>query len=47
MELKNSMNIILDEILKGKKNVALGGQVRPDGDCVGSCMGLYHYLREQ
>ena len=47
MELKNSMNIILDEILKGKKNVALGGHVRPDGDCVGSCMGLYHYLREQ
>lgn len=47
MELKNSMKIILDEILKGKKRVALGGHVRPDGDCVGSCMGLYHYLREQ
>ena len=24
-----------------------GGHVRPDGDCVGSCMGLYHYLKEQ
>lgn len=47
MELKNSMKIVLSDILKGKKNVALGGHVRPDGDCVGSCMGLYHYLREQ
>ena len=47
MELNNSMKIILDDILKGKKSVALGGHVRPDGDCVGSCMGLYHYLREQ
>lgn len=24
----------------------MGGHVRPDGDCVGSCMGLYHYLKE-
>lgn len=47
MELNNSMKIVLNDILKGKKNVALGGHVRPDGDCVGSCMGLYHYLREQ
>lgn len=47
MELNNSMKIILDDILKGKKSVALGGHVRPDGDCVGSCIGLYHYLREQ
>ena len=41
------MKIVLNDILKGKKSVALGGHVRPDGDCVGSCMGLYHYLREQ
>lgn len=41
------MSIILAEILKGKKTVALGGHVRPDGDCVGSCMGLYLYLKEQ
>ena len=47
MELNNSMKIVLNDILKGKKSVALGGHVRPDGDCVGSCMGLYHYLREQ
>lgn len=41
------MKIVLNDILKGKRNVALGGHVRPDGDCVGSCMGLYLYLKEQ
>lgn len=41
------MSIVLSEILKGKKTVALGGHVRPDGDCVGSCMGLYLYMKEQ
>ena len=40
------MMIHLAEILSGKRTVALGGHVRPDGDCVGSCMGLYHYLKE-
>ncbi len=47
MELKNSMKIVLNDILKGKRKVALGGHVRPDGDCVGSCMGLYLYLKDQ
>ncbi len=32
--------------LKGIKRAAIAGHVRPDGDCVGSCMGLYLYLRE-
>lgn len=41
------MKIVLNEILKGKHRVALGGHVRPDGDCIGSCMGLYLYLKEQ
>lgn len=41
------MNISLSELLNGKKTVALGGHIRPDGDCVGSCMGLYLYLKEQ
>lgn len=47
MELINSMNLVLNDILKGKKKVALGGHVRPDGDCVGSSMGLYLYMKEQ
>jgi len=28
------------------KTVAIGGHVRPDGDCVGSCMGLYQYIKK-
>lgn len=40
------MNFKLSEILEGNKTVALGGHIRPDGDCVGSCMGLYLYLTE-
>lgn len=31
--------------LEGVKTVAIAGHVRPDGDCVGSCMGLYLYLK--
>lgn len=41
------MKLVLEDILKGKRRAALGGHVRPDGDCVGSCMGLYLYLKEQ
>ena len=35
----------LAELLEGKTSVAIGGHVRRDGDCVGACMGLYQYLR--
>ncbi|OUO30743.1 DHH family phosphoesterase [Lachnoclostridium sp. An298] len=41
------MKIVLNDILKGKSRIALGGHVRPDGDCVGSCMGLYLYLKDE
>ena len=39
------MNRIAD-ILENIKTVGIAGHVRPDGDCVGSCMGLYLYLKE-
>ena len=29
---------MLNKILSGAKEIAIGGHVRPDGDCVGSCM---------
>ena len=35
---------IIDE-LKDAKTIGIGGHVRPDGDCVGSVMGLYLYLK--
>ena len=34
----------LDEILEGVRTVAVAGHVNPDGDCVGSAMGVYLYL---
>ncbi len=39
-----SMNHILEEI-KDAKTIGISGHVRPDGDCVGSCLALYHYLK--
>ena len=33
-------------VLEGVTTVAIAGHVRPDGDCVGSCMGMYLYLKE-
>lgn len=32
--------------LQGIKNVAIAGHIRPDGDCVGACVGLWHYIRD-
>ncbi len=34
----------IDELLKESKTVAIFGHVRPDGDCVGSTLGLYNYI---
>lgn len=34
------------EILAGVKTMGIAGHVRPDGDCVGSCMALYLYVKE-
>ena len=36
----------LIEELVGAKTIGIGGHVRPDGDCVGSVMGLYLYLKK-
>lgn len=37
---------ILTDALNGKKTVVLLGHVNPDGDCIGSCLGMYNYLCE-
>lgn len=34
------------EVLDGVKTMAIAGHIRPDGDCVGSCMALYAYIRK-
>ncbi len=36
--------IYLDEILQGAKSVGITGHIRPDGDCVGSTLGVYNYI---
>ncbi len=36
----------LEEELQGVHSVGIAGHIRPDGDAVGSCIGLYWYLRE-
>lgn len=35
----------LDEFLAEVHTVAIGGHVRPDGDCVGSCLATYNYIK--
>lgn len=44
MRMNNSWN--LDSALVDVKSVAIAGHVRPDGDCIGSCMALYHYITD-
>lgn len=42
---ETQMKFKLDDFLQGAKNVGIGGHIRPDGDCVGACLGLYQYIR--
>lgn len=36
----------IDSVVQGIKTVAISGHVRPDGDSIGSCLGMYHYLND-
>ncbi len=36
----------IEEVLEQVSTLAIAGHIRPDGDCIGSCMGLYNYIRE-
>lgn len=37
---------ILKNVIKTSKTVVILGHVNPDGDCIGSCLGMYNYIRE-
>ncbi|KAB0577851.1 phosphoesterase RecJ-like protein [Fusobacterium naviforme] len=39
------MNTLLLERIAAARSIALFGHVRPDGDCVGSTLALYNYIR--
>lgn len=36
--------MLISEELQGVRTVGITGHIRPDGDCVGSVMGLYNYI---
>ena len=40
------MKKILEEV-RDAKSIAISGHIRPDGDCVGSCMGMYLFLKKE
>ena len=35
----------INDIIGEAKTIGIAGHVRPDGDCIGSCMALYNYLK--
>ena len=37
---------LLENLLENVNTVAILGHIRPDGDCVGSCLGVYNYLSD-
>ena len=36
----------IHDIIQGANTIAVGGHIRPDGDCIGSCLGLYNYIKK-
>lgn len=40
------MKSFLESQIMESRTVAIVGHTRPDGDCVGSCMGLYNYIKD-
>lgn len=37
---------MINEIIGEAKTVGIAGHIRPDGDCMGSCMALFNYLKK-
>ena len=37
----------LEELISRAGSIAVLGHTNPDGDCVGSCLALYNYIKEQ
>ena len=35
----------LEDYLDGVRTIAVSGHIRPDGDCIGSVLGIYNYIR--
>lgn len=46
MTCNGELNEKINEIIGDAKTIGIAGHIRPDGDCVGSCMALYNYLKK-
>ena len=44
--MKNEKVLLLNELLIDKKNIAIIPHYNPDGDAIGSCLGLMHMLNK-
>ncbi len=33
-----------NQLIENSKTIGISGHIRPDGDCVGSCMAMYNYI---
>lgn len=40
------MSDFFNKVLDGVKDVVLLGHIHPDGDCIGTCLGMYNYISE-
>lgn len=38
---------LLEEKLQGVNTAVILGHIHPDGDCIGSCLGVYNYVKDQ
>ena len=38
--------MIIDNLLSGINKMAVSGHIHPDGDCLGSVLGIYDYVRK-
>lgn len=43
-DLMEKINLL--EECKNAKRIVISGHIRPDGDCIGSCMAMYLYLKK-
>lgn len=39
------MGSLLDTTIEQYRRIGIAGHVRPDGDCIGSCLGVWNYIR--
>lgn len=44
-ERNSEMEQRIEARIADAASIAIVGHVHPDGDCLGSCLGMYHYLR--